>query len=57
MPRFLENENPPTFEQVRPRTTLLREGLDQIPAQPYRLHEEEVPHAGVQVMQTFQRTR
>lgn len=55
MPRFLKDENPPTFERVRPRTVLLREGLDQ--GNPYRLHEEEVPRAGVHVMQTFQRTR
>ncbi|GAB4488521.1 MAG: hypothetical protein OHK0019_05010 [Saprospiraceae bacterium] len=55
MPRFLKNENPPTFERVRPRTVLLREGLD--PGNPYRLHEEEVPRAGIHVMQTFQRTR
>jgi len=55
MPRFLVGEKPPTFERVRPRTVLLREGLDQ--GNPYRLHEEEVPRAGVHVMQTFQRTR
>nr|MBP6827238.1 hypothetical protein [Saprospiraceae bacterium] len=55
MPRFLENENPPTYERVRPRTVLLREGLDQ--GKPYYIHEEEVPRAGVHVLQTFQRTR
>ncbi len=55
MPRFLENENPPAFERVRPRTVLLREGLDQ--NKPYYIHEEEVPRAGTRVLQTFQRTR
>ncbi len=55
MPRFLVNDPAPTFERVRPRTTLLREGLDR--AQPYRLHEEEVPRSGTHVMQSFQRTR
>lgn len=55
MPRFLANDPAPAFERVRPRTTLLREGLDA--GQPYRLHEEEVPRAGTHVMQSFQRTR
>jgi hypothetical protein len=55
MPRFLANDPAPTFERVRPRTTLLREGLDQ--GQPYRVHEEEVQRAGTHVMQSFQRTR
>lgn len=41
--------------KVRPRTSLLREGLDA--AQAYFLHEEEVPRAGVVVTQRFQRTR
>jgi len=43
--------------KVRPRTSLLREGLD-IPAPiPYFLHEEEVLRAGVLVTQRYQRTR
>lgn len=41
--------------KVRPRTSLLREGLDA--AQAYFLHEEEVPRAGVVVTQRYQRTR
>ena len=49
------NDPAPTFERVRPRTTLLREGLDR--GQPYRIHEEEVPRSGTHVMQSFQRTR
>jgi hypothetical protein len=55
MPRYLANDPAPTFERVRPRTTLLREGLDS--NEPYRIHEEEVPRAGVHVLQAFQRTR
>ena len=55
MPRFLKDEDPPTFERVRPRTVLLREGLDQ--GRPYYIHEEEVTRAGIHVSQSFQRTR
>jgi hypothetical protein len=44
MPRLLANDPAPSFERVRPRTTLLRQGLDQ--GLPYRLHEEEVQRAG-----------
>lgn len=55
MPRFLEHDPAPTYERVRPRTTLLREGLDI--NHPYHLHEEEVSRAGTQVLQAFQRTR
>jgi hypothetical protein len=43
--------------KVRPRTILLREGLDQTVRASYFLHEEEVPRAGIQVSQSFQRTR
>ncbi len=55
MPRFLSNDPEPTFTRVRPRTSLLREGLDQ--NRPYRIHEEEVPRAGAHVFQSFQRSR
>lgn len=55
MPRYLQNDPAPTFERVRPRTTLLREGLDD--NKPYHIHEEEVSRAGVQVSQAYQRTR
>jgi hypothetical protein len=53
---------PPTLAgdprtKVRPRTILLREGLDRTVRAPYFLHEEEVPRAGIQVSQSFQRTR
>jgi hypothetical protein len=42
---------------VRPRTSLLRQGLDEATQSPYFLHEEEVPRAGVRVTKAFQRTR
>jgi hypothetical protein len=56
MPRILagDDEDP---KRVRPRTILLREGLDQEPKKAYYIHEEEVPRAGIQVAQAFQRTR
>jgi hypothetical protein len=47
--------NPPV--KVPPRTTLIREGLDIAPAQPYFVHEEEVPRAGITLTESFRRTR
>jgi hypothetical protein len=56
MPRILEGDpNPPV--KVQPRTALLRQGLDQVPAQTYFIHEEEVPRAGARLFQAFERTR
>lgn len=56
MPRvILGDPNPP--EKIKPRTVLLRQGLNEQPPQPYFLHEEEVPRAGIQVTQAYQRTR
>ena len=56
MPRILEGDPTPPVK-VQPRTVLLRRGLDQSPAQPYFVHQEEVPRAGTRLLQTFQRTR
>lgn len=56
MPRIIEGD-PNKPERVRPRTILLREGLDRAVATSYYLHEEEVPRAGVRVTHSFQRTR
>lgn len=56
LPRVLEGAPaslPPV--KVEPRSLLLREGL--AASQPYFIHEEEVPRAGVRVTQSFQRTR
>jgi hypothetical protein len=56
MPRILAGDtNPP--QKVQPLTSLLREGLDAAPPQPYFLHEEEVPRAGARLTQHFERTR
>jgi hypothetical protein len=43
--------------KVRPRTSLLREGLDRAPPETYFVHEEEVPRAGTALSQLYQRTR
>lgn len=60
MLRIIEGDDPLEIKKISPRTSLLRTGLDQPPPllqSPYYLHEEEVPRAGVKVMQSFQRTR
>lgn len=56
MPRLLGND-PANFDIVEPRTSLLREGLDATPRQPYFINEEEVPRAGALVTLSYQRTR
>lgn len=50
--------------KVKPRTSILREGLDHLKADgvtpdplAFYIHEEEVPRSGVRVIQSFQRTR
>jgi hypothetical protein len=55
MPRFLVDQVRP----VRPQTSILRPGLapDDRQLEPFFLHEEEVPRAGVEVISTFQRAR
>jgi hypothetical protein len=58
MPRILPGSS--DHPKVKPRTVLLREGLDnqtKPQQQRYFLHEEEVPRAGANVSQGFQRTR
>jgi len=55
MPRVMEGV--PSPGRVRPRTTLLREGLDASTPQPYYVFEEEVPRAGTQVSTGYQRAR
>jgi hypothetical protein len=57
MLRILIGDNDPTPDPVRPRTSLLRQGLETVPATAYLLHEEEIPRAGTRVSQSFQRTR
>ncbi|HSM88024.1 MAG TPA: hypothetical protein VLT16_17850 [Candidatus Limnocylindrales bacterium] len=56
MLRIIEGDPLPP-EKIPPRTTLVRQGLDEAVKQPYFLHEEEVPRAGIIVSQSFRRTR
>jgi len=55
MLRIIEGDASPA--KIKPRTTLLRFGLDDTAVQRYFVHEEEVPRTGVLVSQSFQRTR
>ena len=57
MLRILTGDTNPAPDAVKPRTSLLRQGLEETPAQKYLLHEEEVPRAGTRVTKSFQRTR
>lgn len=57
MPRILQGDPENRVEKVKPRTNLLRVGLDQTPKVAYFIDEEEVPRAGVNVTQSFQRSR
>jgi hypothetical protein len=54
MLRTIEGD-PLGAQRVRPRTSLLREGLDQ--GKPYFLFEEEAPRAGTRITKAFRRTR
>lgn len=57
MPRILENDSAGNAKKIKPRTSLLRVGLDEALIQPYFINAEEIPRAGVNVYQTFQRAR
>jgi hypothetical protein len=56
MPRAIEG-SPAAPDKVKPRTSLLREGLELSPPRPYFVHEEEVPRAGIRIRQASQRAR
>lgn len=56
LPRILDNDPEPP-EKIRPRTILMRQGLDEEVPAAYFIHEEEVPRAGIRVAQSYQRTR
>jgi hypothetical protein len=56
LPRLRDGDPDPPVA-VRPRTWLLRHGLDRTPPAPYFLHEEEVSRAGVRVSRRYRRTR
>ena len=56
MPRILSGDSEkPT--KVAPRTSILREGLDESTKATYFINEEEITRAGTVVYQSFQRTR
>ena len=57
MPRITPGAEVEATERVRPRTILLREGLDQAQPTAYYIYEEEVPRAGIMVNRAYQRTR
>jgi hypothetical protein len=56
MPRLMDGD-PDLPEKIRPRTTLLRDGLDRTPTSAYYVHDEEVPRSGSLVSLAYQRTR
>lgn len=57
LPRTLTGDPDLTPAKVRPRTVLMREGLDRTPREGYKIHEQEATRAGVRITQSFQRTR
>jgi hypothetical protein len=57
MLRFIEGDDPDKPDKIRPKTILMRDGLDSNLKTPYYIHEEEIPRAGIKVTQAFQRTR
>ena len=56
LPRIIDGDPAPPV-RVRPRTSLLRSGLDRSNPQPYFVPEEEVPRAGAVAALRYQRTR
>jgi hypothetical protein len=57
MPRMIEGDTKEPVDRIKPRTNLLRQGLNQANKQSYYINEEEVPRAGINLTQSFQRTR
>ena len=57
MPRIIEGDPDETIQKVKPRTSLLREGLDLEVKQSYYINEEEVLRAGINLTQSYQRSR
>lgn len=56
MLRIIDGDPLPPVK-IPPRTTLIRQGLDDAIKQAYFLHQEEVPREGVVVQERFRRTR
>jgi len=57
MPRLLKGAEGVTPQKIVPRTRLLREGLEDVPAVSYYIAEEEVERAGTLVETRWQRCR
>ena len=58
MPReSYDEQGKKVYVAVKPRTSILRYGLDDNVSQPYYIFEEEIPRAGIIVNNNFQRTR
>jgi len=57
MPRILDNDEAGNAQKIKPRTQLVREGLDKNPVEAYFIYEEEIPRAGIRAYQTYQRAR
>lgn len=57
MPRLLEGQNAVVPDKIAPRTRLMREGLEAMPAEPYYIAEEEVERAGTVIETKWQRCR
>jgi hypothetical protein len=55
MPRLLRNDTNRKPQKIEPRTSLMRERLEN--SEPYFIHEEEISRAGIRVHKSFQRTR
>lgn len=56
MPRLLDGDFG-TPARVRPRTTLVREGLAELPRKAMFVETEEVPRSGIHLIDGFRRTR
>jgi len=57
VPRLIDGDPDLVPARIRPRTMLMRDGLESTPKERYIVHEEEVPRAGVIVSQAYQRAR
>lgn len=56
MPRIeLDDEGKTKYVPIKPRTSLLRHGLES--GQSYFIFEEEIPRAGIKISKSYQRTR
>lgn len=57
MPRVIKGDPVRPFANVKPRTSLLRPGLDTAYHSPFLVPEEEAPRSGARLLLKFRRTR